>query len=102
MDAAADNFLDYQGGSGGPNTSFPNLSTGTRETPTKDETSEAVGEAEDLAGLDTASTALVVYSGNGQFNGSTCRDSYCSQPATGESPYCRLRAYRLTSRPLYL
>ncbi|KAM7186390.1 hypothetical protein V8F33_011863 [Rhypophila sp. PSN 637] len=85
----------YRGGSGRPKTSFPNASTDTQRTPLKDdgfETHEAAEETASLAGLDTASTALVVYNGKDRFKGSTCRSSYwsCSEPATGDSPYCRL------------
>lgn len=60
----------------------------------KDEPTTDIEEPEELAGLDTASTALVKYTGNDHFSGSTCRDSYCKEQATGESPYCRLRGSR--------
>ncbi|KAM7205134.1 hypothetical protein V8F20_003271 [Naviculisporaceae sp. PSN 640] len=80
----------YRGGAGGSTTSFPNLSTTTQDMNVKDEPAEGVVDVEDLAGLDTASTALVVYNGKDQFKGSACRDSYCNEPATGESSYCRL------------
>ena len=60
----------------------------------KDEPTADIEEPEELAGADTASTALVKFSGNDHFSDSTCRDSYCKEAATGESPYCRLRGSR--------